>query len=117
MTNENGSLWITYNDEVYNYVELREELEKAGYRFHSHTDTEVILLGYQAWGEAVLQKLKGMFAFGIWNEKKRELFLARDRFGIKPLYYYHQNGNFVFASEIKGIKANSDVNTTLSYGA
>jgi asparagine synthase (glutamine-hydrolysing) len=113
MTNEDGTLWITYNGEVYNYIELREELQKLGHRFHSHSDTEVILHGYEQWGAGVLSKLKGMFAFGIWNEQKRELFLARDRFGIKPLYYYNQNNNFVFASEIKAIKANTSVNTTL----
>lgn len=115
MTNEDCSLWITYNGEIYNYIELREELEKCGHQFRSHTDTEVILHGYEEWGTEVLQKLKGMFAFGIWNEKKQELFLARDRFGIKPLYYYHQNENFVFASEIKAIKANEKVTATLDY--
>jgi asparagine synthase (glutamine-hydrolysing) len=94
---------------------LRNTLEKLGHCFHSHTDTEVILHGYEEWGTGVLHKLKGMFAFGIWNEKKQELFLARDRFGIKPLYYSLQNGNFVFASEIKAIKANSEINTTLDY--
>ncbi|HLP52751.1 MAG TPA: asparagine synthase (glutamine-hydrolyzing) [Chitinophagales bacterium] len=114
MTNEDSSLWITYNGEVYNYIELRQELEKHGHTFRSHCDTEVILHGYERWGPAVLQRLKGMFAFAIWNEKTRELFVARDRFGIKPLYYYHQNGNFIFGSEIKAIKANSAVNTTLN---
>ena len=113
MTNEDGTFWLTYNGEIYNYIELREELQKLGHRFHSHSDTEVILHGYEQWGTGVLSKLKGMFAFGIWNEQKRELFLARDRFGIKPLYYYNQNNNFVFASEIKAIKANTAVNTTL----
>ena len=113
MTNEDGSLWITYNGEIYNYLELREELEKLGHQFRSHTDTEVVLHAYEEWGTEFLQKLKGMFALGIWDEKKRELFLARDRFGIKPLYYYCKNGNFVFASEIKGVKANTDVTTTL----
>lgn len=113
MSATNDTIWITYNGEIYNYVELRAELEGKGYKFKSHTDTEVILHGYDAWGYDVLNRLKGMFAFGIWDENKRELFLARDRFGIKPLYYYHQNGNFVFASEIKGIKANATVSTTL----
>lgn len=115
MTNSRGNLWITYNGEVYNYVELRAELEKAGFTFHSHTDTEVILLGYEAWGADVVKKLKGMFAFGIWNEDTRELFLARDRFGIKPLYYYTDAHSFAFASEIKGLKANPEINTTLDY--
>lgn len=115
MTNEDGTLWITYNGEIYNYVELKAELVKLGHVFHSHTDTEVIIHGYEQWGTDVLHRLKGMFAFAIWDETKRELFLARDRFGIKPLYYYYEDGNFVFASEIKGIKANSDVKTTLDY--
>jgi asparagine synthase (glutamine-hydrolysing) len=117
MTNEDNSLWITYNGEIYNYIELRAILEGRGHQFHSHTDTEVILHGYEEWGAEVLQKLKGMFAFGIWDDKKQELFLARDRFGIKPIYYYQQQGNFVFASEIKAIKANSEVNTTLDFSS
>lgn len=117
MTNEDGSIWITYNGEVYNYIELRAELEKYGHQFHSHTDTEVVVHGYEQWGYGVVNRLKGMFAFGIWDEKKQELFLARDRFGIKPLYYYYQNGNFVFGSEIKAIKANVEVSTTLDYSS
>lgn len=113
MCANDGKIWITYNGEIYNYIELRAELESKGYQFKSHTDTEVILHGYIAWGYDVLKRLKGMFAFGIWDENKQELFLARDRFGIKPLYYYQHNGNFVFASEIKGIKANTTVTTTI----
>jgi asparagine synthase (glutamine-hydrolysing) len=115
MCNEDGTLWLTYNGEVYNYVELKSELEKLGHTFKSHTDTEVIVHGYEQWGADVLQKLKGMFAFAIWDDKNKELFLARDRFGIKPVYYYQQGKNFVFASEIKGIKANPEVTTTLNY--
>ncbi|MCW5906459.1 MAG: asparagine synthase (glutamine-hydrolyzing) [Chitinophagales bacterium] len=117
MCTADKALWITYNGEIYNYIELRQELENLGHRFQSYTDTEVILLGYRAWGVAVLQKLKGMFAFAIWNETNRELFLARDRFGIKPLYYYTDGNCFAFASEIKGIKANEDINTTLNYSS
>ena len=117
MCTADETLWISFNGEIYNYIELRAELEKAGHRFKSHTDTEVILLGYKQWGYEVLNRLKGMFAFAIWDETNRRLFLARDRFGIKPLYYYHQNGNFVFASEIKGIKANSTVTTRLDISA
>jgi asparagine synthase (glutamine-hydrolysing) len=115
MTNEDGSIWITLNGEIYNYVELRDELEKFGHQFHSHTDTEVIIHGYEQWGYDVLNKIKGMFAFGLWDERNKRLFIARDRFGIKPLYYYHQNGNFVFGSEIKAIKANAEVKTELDY--
>ncbi len=119
MCNEAGSLWITYNGEIYNYLELRVELESYGHKFNSHTDTEVILHGYEQWGIHILSKLKGMFAFGIWDEKSQELFLARDRFGIKPLYYYQNNAksNFVFASEIKGIQANETTHTTLNHSA
>ena len=117
LTNEDSTLWITYNGEVYNYLELREELEKYGHIFRSHTDTEVIIHGYEQWGYDVVNHLKGMFAFGIWDDKKKELFLARDRFGIKPLYYYYQNGNFVFGSEIKAIKANPEVTTTLDHSS
>ncbi|MDB5281428.1 MAG: asnB, partial [Bacteroidota bacterium] len=81
LTNEDSTLWITYNGEVYNYVELRKELEAQGHIFKSHTDTEVILHGYEQWGYDVVNHLKGMFAFGIWDEKKKQLYLARDRFG------------------------------------
>ena len=98
MTNEDGTLWVTYNGEVYNYIELRVELEGHGHVFHSHTDTEVLLHGYEQWGAGMLNRLKGMFAFAIWDEKKKELFAARDRFGIKPLYYYYEGGSFVFGS-------------------
>lgn len=117
MKNESGNLCITYNGEVYNYIEVRKELELLGYRFKSHTDTEVILYGYEAWGEGVLQKLSGMFAFAIWNEKNQELFLVRDRFGIKPVYYSYQQNNFLFGSEIKAIKANPCISTTLNFSA
>jgi asparagine synthase (glutamine-hydrolysing) len=113
MADNEQTIWITYNGEIYNYVELREQLQQLGHSFKSHSDTEVILLGYKQWGYELLNRLKGMFAFAIWDEPKRQLFIARDRFGIKPLYYYHQNGNFVFASEIKGIKANVTVSTHL----
>jgi asparagine synthase (glutamine-hydrolysing) len=115
MTNEDDTIWVTYNGEIYNYIELRLELEQCGHRFHSRTDTEVILHGYEEWGYDVVNHLKGMFAFGLWDEKKKQLFLARDRFGIKPLYYYYQNGNFLFASEIKAFKANDEVSTTLDF--
>ena len=115
MTNEDGTLWVTYNGEVYNYIELRVELEGHGHVFHSHTDTEVLLHGYEQWGAGMLNRLKGMFAFAIWDENKKELFAARDRFGIKPLYYYYEDGSFVFGSEIKAIKANKDVTTTLDF--
>lgn len=119
MTNEDATLWLTFNGEIYNYVELRSELEKLGHKFHSHTDSEVILHGYEEWGTDVPNYLKGMFAFGLWDEKNRELFLCRDRFGIKPLYYCYNfsSGNFLFASEIKAIKANQEVELNLDFSS
>lgn len=101
--NETRHLWLTCNGEIYNYRELRKNLIDRGHQFSSQTDSEVILHGYEEWGGEILQHLKGMFAFAIWDERKQKLFLARDRFGIKPLYYYLDNHAFIFASEIKGI--------------
>ena len=103
MSNEDGTIWIVFNGEIYNFQEIKPELEGRGHHFRSKSDTEVILHGYEEWGYDVLLKLKGMFAFGIWDEKKQILFLARDRFGIKPLYYYQGENSFIFSSEIKGI--------------
>ncbi len=95
---------ITFNGEIYNYLELRKILESEGMQFRTRTDTEVILLGYKYWGKELIQRLKGMFAFGIWDAEKRKLLLVRDRFGIKPLYFLHNAEQFIFASEIKAIK-------------
>jgi asparagine synthase (glutamine-hydrolysing) len=101
--NEDNSLWIVFNGEIYNFPELRESLIKKGHIFYTKTDTEVIIHSYEEYGQGCVKKLKGMFAFAIWDKKKNELFLARDRFGIKPLYYSEFNGQFIFASEIKSI--------------
>ena len=98
-----GDFAIVFNGEIYNYRDLRAELESEGWTFKTNSDTEVLLTGYLAWGESVLDRLRGMFAFAIWNRTTRELFCARDFFGIKPLYYTVQEGRFVFASEIKCI--------------
>jgi len=100
------NLWITFNGEIYNFKTLREELLKKGHVFKTKGDTEVILHGYGEWGAEVLNKLNGMFAFVIWDEKKKQLFAARDHIGIKPFYYAVQNGAFYFGSEIKAINAN-----------
>jgi len=105
MANDDGSVWITFNGEIYNFDELREELRLKGYRFKSNTDTEVILHGYEEWGERVLDRLNGMFAFAVYDKFKNRLLLVRDRLGIKPLYYADYNGHFIFASEIKAILA------------
>jgi asparagine synthase (glutamine-hydrolysing) len=100
MASRDGRLWLVFNGEVYNYIELRRELEKEGVGFDTATDTEVVLAAYQRWGASCLSRFVGMFACAIYDMNKRELFLARDFFGIKPLYYASMNGRFVFASEI-----------------
>jgi asparagine synthase (glutamine-hydrolysing) len=102
---DGGRLRITYNGEVYNYRELRAELERDGCRFRSQTDTEVILAAYDRWGIECLQRFIGMFAFAIWDEPRRRLFLARDRLGKKPFYYAERDGGFAFASELKALAA------------
>lgn len=103
MSNEDGTIWITFNGEIYNYKSIKEDLLRKGHIFSSSTDTEVIIHGYEEWGIKVLDRLRGMFAFGIWDDSKKELILARDRIGIKPLYYYYDKKKFIFASEIKAI--------------
>ena len=103
MFNENRSLVLVYNGEIYNYRELMPELIAAGHRFKSHTDSEVLLHGYEEWGEKLPEKLRGMFAFIIWDRKKKQLFGARDMFGIKPFYYSKMGDTVLFASEIKAM--------------
>lgn len=105
MRNMKGNLSITFNGEVYNYKEIRKQLETEGYCFHSDTDTEVVLYSFEKWGVECLDKFNGIFAFAIWDNEKRELFLARDRIGVKPLYYWIENNKLIFASEIKAIIA------------
>ncbi|MBI2035477.1 MAG: asparagine synthase (glutamine-hydrolyzing) [Candidatus Liptonbacteria bacterium] len=95
---------ITFNGEIYNFLELRKELERKGHQFQTKTDTEVILAAYVEWGAESFKKLRGMFAFGLWDEGRRKLFLVKDRYGIKPLYYYCDKENLVFASTVKAIK-------------
>jgi asparagine synthase (glutamine-hydrolysing) len=109
MASADGRLWITYNGEVYNYVELRAQLEASGRRFRTKTDTEVLLQAYEEWGEAALDRVNGMFAFAIWDRRHRSLFCARDRFGVKPFYYTSSGGRFLFASEIKALFADATV--------
>ncbi|HXA00139.1 MAG TPA: asparagine synthase (glutamine-hydrolyzing) [Candidatus Dormibacteraeota bacterium] len=103
MQTEDGVYTITFNGEIYNYKEIREELKQAGISFRSHTDTEVILRAYQQWGEECLQHFNGMWAFAIWDRVRQRLFCARDRLGVKPFYYTMYDGCFFFASEIKQI--------------
>jgi asparagine synthase (glutamine-hydrolysing) len=105
--------WIAYNGEVYNFLDLRAELEAAGHSFYTGTDTEVILKAYSQWGPQCLQRFRGMFAFAIWDQGRRELFLARDRLGLKPLYYYQDNDIFLFASEVRALLATGKVERKL----
>src|SRR4051812_24281104 len=103
MPNEDGSVWITFNGEIYNHAALRGELEAKGHVYRSRTDTETILHLYEEEGPACVERLHGMFAIAIWAPRRRELFLARDRLGIKPLYYAQLGGGLLFGSEIKAL--------------
>src|SRR5215813_3586985 len=106
MSDASGSVWLTYNGEIYNHAELRRELESLGHRFHSAgADTEVIIYAYRQWGTEAVHRLRGMFAFALWDDAERRLWLVRDRLGIKPLYYAVHGGRLTFASEIKALLA------------
>jgi asparagine synthase (glutamine-hydrolysing) len=114
LTNEDGTVWITFNGEIYNYPALRKILEGKGHRFRSHTDTEAIVHAYEEYGLDVVQHLTGMFAFAIWDAARRRLVLARDRLGIKPLYYTLEHGRVRFASEIKALLADPSLPRTVN---
>lgn len=117
MFNEDHSMVLVYNGEIYNYQELLEELIAAGHIFSSHTDSEVILHGYEEWGCKLTEKLRGMFAFVIWDKKKNQLFGARDIFGIKPFYYSKMKNTFLFGSEIKSLLEHPDFEKELNMDA
>jgi len=116
MTGESGSV-IVFNGEIYNYLELKKELEAKGALFKTNSDTEVLLAAYEHWGEDCLEHLIGMFAFAIWDPRRRKLFLARDRVGKKPLYYFQDKGFFAFASELKALLALPEVKQKLTIDA
>jgi len=103
MSNREGTIWIIFNGEIYNFKEIREKLENKGYNFLSKSDTEVIIYAYEEYGFDCLKLFNGMFAFAIWDLRKKLLFLARDRIGIKPLYYMYDGKDLIFASELKAI--------------
>jgi asparagine synthase (glutamine-hydrolysing) len=113
MPNEDHTLWITFNGEIYNHRALRSELEAKGHRYRSHTDTETIIHLYEEEGPRCVERLQGMFAIAIWDDSRQELFLARDRLGIKPLYFTQPAGGFAFASEIKALLAHPAVSAEL----
>jgi asparagine synthase (glutamine-hydrolysing) len=103
MCDVSKDFWITFNGEIYNYIEIKQELEKDGFIFQNNTDTEVIIAAYKKYGPECLKMFNGMFAFALWDKRKETLFCARDRLGIKPFYYTKINNRFLFASEIKAL--------------
>jgi asparagine synthase (glutamine-hydrolysing) len=117
MSNEDGSLWLTLNGEIYNFAALRGELQKVGHRFKSNSDSEVVLHAYEEWGRGCLDRLRGIFAFGVLDRRESRLFLARDPIGVKPLYYYLDETSLVFASEIKAILADPSLPRALRLDA
>lgn len=117
MSNETGDVLIVYNGELYNHLDLRIQLEAKGHQFHSRSDTETVVHAYEEWDDDCLARFNGMFAFAVWDKRRRRLFLARDRFGVKPLYYYFDGRRLVFASEVKAILAYPDVRRTICYPA
>lgn len=115
--NEDGTVWVVFNGEIYNFRELRRTLEGLGHVFYTHTDTETIVHLYEEYGMRAVNHLRGMFAFALWDERKKRLFIARDRVGIKPLYYTETGGRILFASELKSILQLADVERSLSWSA
>ncbi len=117
MFNEDGSVVVVFNGEIYNFPDLRTTLQKYGHAFHTQSDTEVLVHAYEQWGRDMLSKLNGMFAFAVYDRKKRKLLLARDRLGVKPLYYYSGENVFVFASELNALAASGLVPRDIDWAA
>lgn len=117
MSNEEKTVWITYNGEIYNFMDVRRELESCGHHFRSSTDTEVVIHAYQEWGVDCLKRLNGMFAFGLWDEGQQRLWLVRDRLGVKPLFYARLPRALVFGSEIKALLEHPAVDRKIDFEA
>jgi asparagine synthase (glutamine-hydrolysing) len=117
VSNEDESVWLVFNGEIYNYQRLREKLERNGHRFRTKADTEVIVHLYEDYGIGCVAKLRGMFAFALWDEKKERLMLARDRVGQKPLYYARIGSDFIFASEQKAILLGNGFSRNIDFQA
>jgi len=113
LTNEDGQVVVTYNGEIYNHPELRRELEARGHVFRTRSDTEILVHGYEEWGVDILQRLNGQFAFALYDRRTEVVFVARDRFGVRPFYYAQPNGSFYFGSEVKAILASEEVEASL----
>src|SRR5882724_8212041 len=117
ISNEDGSLWIVFNGEIYNHLSLREQLIARGHSYRTHSDTETIIHLFEEYGRDCVQHLRGMFAFAIWDRRKRCVFIARDRLGIKPLYYLFDGSTLLFGSEIKAIFAYPGVKPEFNRGS
>lgn len=115
MVSEDGQLILVFNGEIFNYLELRGELERLGHRFRSSGDSEVLLAAYRQWGRGCLSRLNGMWAFVIYDRRERRLFGSRDRFGVKPLFYYRGEQTILFASEIKAIRASGCYSSAINW--
>src|SRR5437867_217277 len=113
--NEDGTVQVIFNGEIYNFQELRKELEAKGHRFRTHSDTEVLVHSYEEYGEHLVDRLRGMFAFAIWDRRQRRLLLARDRVGIKPLYFYRDDEKLIFGSELKAVVAYPGLRRDIDY--
>jgi asparagine synthase (glutamine-hydrolysing) len=115
--NEDGSVRVVFNGEIYNFGELRRELEGRGHRFRSATDTETIVHLYEEHGERCVERLRGMFAFALWDDRRKQLMLARDRLGIKPLYYAETEGRLAFGSELKALLQLPEIDPSLNWSS
>src|SRR5262245_12171326 len=115
--NEDKTVWVVFNGEIYNFKSLRTSLERQGHRFYTGTDTEVIVHLYEQYGEGCVEKLRGMFAFAVWDERRKSLLLARDRLGVKPLFYTVVDGRLAFGSELKVLLQLSEIDRRLNWSS